>query len=58
MKKSYCSPTCEFVEVEIDCIMQAVSDYVPGGDTNVDMGGSTGGFDAPDRRGSWGDLWE
>lgn len=58
MKKSYCSPACEFAEVEIDCIMQAASDYVPGGDTNMEIGGSTGGFDAPGHRGSWGDLWE
>ena len=57
MRKSYCSPVCEFVQVEIDCIMQAASDYKPGGDTGVDFGGSTGGFDGPQRRGEWGNLW-
>lgn len=48
MKKNYCSPACEFVEVEIDCIMQAGS--------NVGFGGASDKFDAP-RRGEFGNLW-
>ncbi len=48
MKKNYCSPVCEFVEVEIDCIMQAGS--------NVGFGGASDKFDAP-RRGEFGNLW-
>ena len=62
MKKNYKSPVSNFVEIEIDSVMNSASPGggggVSGGGTSTEVGGSTGTpFDAANNRG-FGNLWE
>ena len=63
MKKNYKSPVSNFVEIEIDSVMNSVSagggGSVSGGGEGIEGdGGSTGTpFDAANNRG-FGNLWE
>ena len=59
MKKNYKSPVSNFVEIEIDSVMNLTSGGVSGGGEGIEGdGGSTGTpFDAANNRG-FGNLWE
>ena len=62
MKKNYKSPVSNFVEIEIDSVMNSASPGggggVSGGGTSTEVSGSNGEpFDAANNRG-FGNLWE
>lgn len=50
MKKTYSSPTTEFVTIDIDVVMVTVSITGKPGD-------KTDEFDASEHRGDWDNIW-
>ena len=52
MKEIYVRPQIEVLEIEVETVL------MQGSYTGVKEGETSDTFDANNRRGSWGDLWE
>ena len=57
MKKNYKSPVSDFVEIEIDSVMNPASGIGGGGTSTEVAGPNSEPFDAANNRG-FGNLWE